>query len=78
LGPDGKKRPLFCFTPFLGGKRICAGKNFAEFLIKSLLVLFVSKFDFDFVNQSDATNKKFVGVAYDLPEIKVLLKTAKK
>jgi hypothetical protein len=57
---------------------MCAGKNFAEFLIKSLLVLFVSKFDFDFVNKSDASNKKLAGVAYELPEIKVLLKTAKK
>jgi cytochrome P450 len=51
LGPDGKKRPLFSFTPFLGGKRICAGKTFAEFLIKILLVLFVSKFDFDFIDE---------------------------
>ena len=43
LTPEGKKRHPMSFTPFLGGKRICIGKTFAETSSKFILALFLSK-----------------------------------
>jgi cytochrome P450 len=34
LTPSGKKRHMNSFGPFLGGKRICVGKTFAEIVSK--------------------------------------------
>ena len=34
LTPDGKKRLPFAYTPFLGGRRVCFGKTFAEANLK--------------------------------------------
>jgi cytochrome P450 len=32
--PSGAKRHPMSFGPFLGGKRVCLGKTFAELMIK--------------------------------------------
>ena len=37
--PDGNKRNPFSFNPFLGGKRICLGKTFAEIVAKELRII---------------------------------------
>ncbi len=39
------------FGPFLGGKRICLGKTFAENVIRLMLTMITTQFDFAFVNE---------------------------
>lgn len=39
------------FGPFLGGKRICLGKTFAESMAKSILTIIVSQLRFEFLDQ---------------------------
>jgi len=45
------------FTPFLGGKRICIGKTFAETSSKFILAMFLNKCakNLKFVNPSNYT-----------------------
>ena len=50
LTPDGKPRNPQAFTPFMGGKRICLGKTFAEVTIRFTVPLLFHAFDFEFVN----------------------------
>jgi len=40
------------FNPFLGGKRICIGKTFAEVTIRYTVPLLFHYFDFEFTNPS--------------------------
>ena len=49
--PNGEKRNPLSFTPFLGGKRICLGKHFAENVVKTSLPLLLYHFDFSFSNR---------------------------
>ena len=49
--PDGSKRNPLAFNPFLGGKRICLGKTFAEITLKLTLPLYYHHFDFEFVKE---------------------------
>ena len=49
--PDGKPRNPLAFSPFLGGKRICLGKTFAETALKLTLPLYFHHFDFEFVDE---------------------------
>jgi hypothetical protein len=47
----GKHHPM-SFIPFLAGKRVCAGKTFAENSMKVVLPLFIKAFSgFDFVDK---------------------------
>mmetsp|Transcript_2435 Transcript_2435/g.3358 ORF Transcript_2435/g.3358 Transcript_2435/m.3358 type:complete len:178 (-) Transcript_2435:21-554(-) len=48
--PTGEKRKTFSWLPFNGGKRICFGKTFAEYLLKVLLTMTTQKFDTSFVD----------------------------
>ena len=57
LTPDGKKRHPLAFNPFLGGRRVCAGKSFAEIVMKLLTATLMSKFEFEFVNEKDKMKK---------------------
>jgi len=50
LTPDGKKRNPMSFGPFLGGKRICLGKTFAETTAKIVAPSILYNFDLDFIN----------------------------
>ena len=34
LTPSGKRRSMYSFIPFFGGRRICLGKTFAELSMK--------------------------------------------
>ena len=55
--PDGTPRNSLAFMPFLGGKRICLGKTFAETTLKLVLPLYFHHFDFEFVNKEDMENR---------------------
>ena len=50
LTPSGQKRSTFSWLPFNGGKRICFGKTFAEFVMKILLTMTTQRFDMKFVD----------------------------
>jgi cytochrome P450 len=51
LTPSGKKRHPMSFSPFLGGKRICLGKSFAEIISRIIVPAIIYQFNFDFVSQ---------------------------
>ena len=42
LTPFGKKRHPMSYSPFLGGRRICLGKTFAENVGRSVLAIVLS------------------------------------
>lgn len=48
LRPDSNKRSSMAFNPFLGGKRVCLGKSFAEITIRNTIPLLFHHIDFDF------------------------------
>ena len=48
------------FMPFLGGRRVCAGKSFAEIVMRLLTATLMSKFDFEFVNEKDMTKDHYI------------------
>ena len=50
LTPNGQKRHPMSFAPFLGGKRICLGKTFAENIGKCVMPIILTAFDFEFVD----------------------------
>jgi cytochrome P450 len=47
LKPNGEKRHPFSFQPFLGGRRICLGKTFAEVVAKFIIPAFLCRMDFE-------------------------------
>jgi cholesterol 24(S)-hydroxylase len=58
LTPNGTKRNPGSYTPFLGGKRICFGKTFAENIAKSVLPVIVTQLDFEFSDPTLYKNDK--------------------
>ena len=46
LTPAGTKRHPMSFGPFLGGKRICLGKSFAESIGRLIVPMILSQLDF--------------------------------
>ena len=42
LTPKGTRRHPMSFGPFIGGKRNCLGKTFAEYVIKTMIPIIVS------------------------------------
>jgi cytochrome P450 len=66
---------MYSYIPFLGGKRVCVGKTFAEVISKFVLPIFLTYFDFDFVNEDDRVNKKPNNIAVNkTPPIMIKLK----
>jgi len=54
LTPSGAKRHALSFSPFLGGKRICIGKTFAETSSKFIVAMFLPRLkDLEFVDKSN-------------------------
>ena len=51
LTPVGTKRHPMSYGPFLGGKRICLGKTFAENIGKCIIPIIISQFDFEFTEK---------------------------
>ena len=58
LTADGKPRDPLAFTPFMGGKRICIGKTFAETAIRFTVPMLYHYFDFDFADPEMFTTPK--------------------
>ena len=50
LAPNGKKRHPMSYGPFLGGRRVCLGKTFAEQIGKCILSIIITQLDFEFVD----------------------------
>ena len=46
LNSQGKPRNPLSFTPFMGGKRVCLGKTFADVNMKLVVPLLLHAFDF--------------------------------
>ena len=49
--PDGGSRNPLAFTPFLGGKRVCLGKTFAEMTTKFTLPILLHYFNFKLMDK---------------------------
>jgi cytochrome P450 len=58
LTPAGNKRHPMSFGAFLGGKRICLGKTFAEATSKVIGPTLLAHFDFEFVDPAMMTSEK--------------------
>ena len=52
------------FMPFLGGRRVCAGKSFAEIVMRLLTATLISKFGFEFVNQKDMMKDHYIQISH--------------
>lgn len=50
LTTDGKPRNPLSFTPFMGGKRVCLGKTFADVNVRMTVPLLYHFLDFSFVD----------------------------
>ena len=74
LTPSGKRRSPFSYGPFLGGKRICIGKTFAENLVRCVLSIIVSQLDFEFVDKSLYEKRPVNNFANIEPTINVKVK----
>ena len=74
LTPDGQPRNPLAFTPFMGGKRVCLGKTFAEVTIRFTVPMLYHHFDFEFVNPIEQINNKEPYSAGGLKEIEIPMK----
>jgi len=57
LTPSGNKRHPMSFSPFLGGKRICLGKTFAELVSKLIGPTLLLEFDYEFLDKKHYKEK---------------------
>ena len=57
LTPKGTKRHPMSYGPFLGGKRICLGKTFAENIGKLIVAMITTQLDFEFVDSVNYEKK---------------------
>jgi len=65
LTSDGKPWKPLAFTPFMGGKRVCIGKTFAEVTIRFTVPLLFHHFYFKFVNpEIQSKHKGFWGFGF--------------
>ena len=74
LTPYGNKRHPMSYGPFLGGKRICLGKTFAENMGKSMTALIIGQLDFEFVENEFYTRKPNTSFHLDEPNVLVKIK----
>lgn len=51
LRPNGEPRHPLAYTPFLGGKRICLGKTFAEITTRLTVPILMHCLNFEYVNK---------------------------
>jgi cytochrome P450 family 4 len=79
IRPDGKKRHPLAFTPFIGGKRICLGKTFAEVVAKFVVPALLSRLDFDLVDEEVKTGKKpKIFLNLDIDDDPIIMMTVKR
>ena len=74
LTPAGTKRHPMSYGPFLGGKRICLGKTFAENIGKCILPIIISQLDMAFVNKDLYIRKPGTSIFTEDPPNFVTLK----
>ena len=55
--PDGGQRNPLTFSPFLGGRRICIGKTFAEVTIRFTIPILLHHLQYEFLNKDQLINK---------------------
>ena len=73
LTPSGTKRHPFAFAPFLGGKRICLGKTFAENEVKIILAMIITQLDFQYLNPIYKTKNPTNGLYQEEPSTEVFV-----
>lgn len=56
LTPTGAKRDPMSFVPFMGGKRVCFGKTFAEISGRIVTAMLINAFKFEFVDDRFLTD----------------------
>jgi cytochrome P450 len=65
------------FNPFLGGKRVCLGKTFADLSGKIVFAAILSLFDYEFVNPEHAVEKPSYNMSNSKdPEVFLKIKLA--
>ncbi|CDW82123.1 cytochrome family subfamily polypeptide 55 precursor [Stylonychia lemnae] len=74
LTPTGSKRHPMSFGPFLGGKRICLGKTFAESILKCILPVIFNQVDFEFEDKELLKRKPINTFLQEEPSYLVRLK----
>ena len=75
LRADGKKRHPQSFSPFLGGKRICIGRTFAEKISKCLSLAIIGRLDYEFVNPEHYISKPTIEFMIPEPLVNVRIKS---
>ena len=77
--PDGTARNSLAYNPFLGGKRICLGKTFAEKTLQLILPLYLYHFDFEFVLDEQKKERPHYEIGGEkIKEIPMYFKTKNK
>ncbi|TNV79771.1 hypothetical protein FGO68_gene2481 [Halteria grandinella] len=71
LTPNGQKRHPCSFSPFLGGKRVCVGKTFAESIAKCILSMLFQSLEFEFVDESVKFDKPAGTFFHKQPDYKM-------
>lgn len=71
---DGKPRAPMAFNPFLGGKRVCLGKTFAEVTVRFTLPLLFHHLDFNFVSADQGKAPKPFYTIGSVEQLKVPVK----
>lgn len=59
------------FGPFLGGKRVCLGKSFAETMAKVVVPNLLYHFNFKFVDENNLKTKKNNNIIVEEPVVMV-------
>lgn len=70
LRPDQTKRNPLTFNPFLGGKRVCLGKSFAEITIRHTIPLLYHFLDFEYADAGQSYTLFHTGIPKP-PEINI-------
>ena len=77
LRPNGEMRHPLAFTPFMGGKRICLGKTFAEITTRLTVPILMHSFNFEYADQAHLKCKPKYTIGMMGPT-KVMLKISKR
>ncbi|CDW86900.1 cytochrome p450 [Stylonychia lemnae] len=79
LTPAGTPRHPTSFIPFIGGKRVCLGKTFAEYAFKTIVPIMMSGRRFRFTNDEHLTSKPhYDALMFKKPEIRMRLEKISK
>ena len=65
------------YGPFLGGKRICLGKTFAENIGKCVTALLVAQMDLEFVSEEVKRDKPNNTIFHSVPVYEMRVSTPK-